>query len=178
MYRIRKSIDVDFAHHIRGHRGACINIHGHTWKFEIVLEAETLDADGFIIDFKDLSQGVLQPCHDLLDHGLAVGKATFSEIELPLGPVGVELVRSREVVHGEPMPTERTPMEIAGARACYPGGIKVVVFPFAPTSERIAQWLWQAAHDALQDHAPRVRVVSARVYEALHPVETVAEYLP
>ena len=178
MYRIRKSIDVDFAHHVRGHRGACINIHGHTWKLELLIEAEELDADGFVIDFKELKERVLKPCHDLLDHGLAIGAATYAEVSSDLARLGVELVKSRERVHGVAQPTAQTPMEVAGAHARYPGGIKVIVFPFAPTSELLARWLYQAAHDGIAAHAPRARVHSARVYEALHPVETVAEYTP
>ena len=178
MYRIRKSIDVDFAHHVRGHRGPCINIHGHTWKFEVLLESDALDADGFVIDFKELKQRVLKPCHDLLDHGLAIGPETFDEVKEDLARLGADLVASREKVHGSPMPTAETPMSLAGAVAHYPGGIKVIVFPFAPTSELLASWLWQAASDGLATVAPQVRVAAARVYETLHPVEAVAEYTP
>lgn len=178
MYRITKSIDVDFAHHVRGHRGPCINIHGHTWKFEVVLESDTLDSDGFVIDFKELKGRVLKPCHDLLDHGLAIGAETFGEVQADLARVGEELVASRERVHGEPMPTEARAMEVAGAVAHYPGGIKVVVFPFAPTSELLAEWLWRAARDGIAPVAPHVQVAAARVYETLHPVEAVAEYAP
>ena len=66
-YHIRKSIDIDFSHHVRGHRGPCINVHGHTWKFEVQLMAQTLDAEGFVVDFKKLKTSVLKPCHTLLD---------------------------------------------------------------------------------------------------------------
>lgn len=178
MYRIRKSIDIDFAHHVRGHRGACINIHGHTWKFEVLLESEQLNSDGFVVDFKHLKQRVLKPCHDLLDHGLAIGPDTYEDVKDDLAKVGAELVASRERVHGEPMPTEETPMALAGATARYPGGIKVIVFPFAPTSELMAHWLWNVAQRGLRTVAPGVQVAAARVYETLHPVEAVAEYAP
>ncbi|MCZ7684612.1 MAG: 6-carboxytetrahydropterin synthase [Sandaracinaceae bacterium] len=50
------------------------------------------------------------------------------------------------------------------------------VFPFAPTSERLAEWLYALAKERLADE--RVRVVSTRVYETLHPVESIAEYVP
>ena len=56
MYSIRKSIDVDFAHHVRGHDGPCINVHGHTWKLEVVIEAAELDESGFVIDFGKLKR--------------------------------------------------------------------------------------------------------------------------
>ena len=51
MYRITKSQHIHFAHHVRGHRGACISLHGHTWRFDLTVGAETLDAEGFVVDF-------------------------------------------------------------------------------------------------------------------------------
>ncbi|MEM9693264.1 MAG: 6-carboxytetrahydropterin synthase, partial [Myxococcota bacterium] len=44
MYTITSSIYIEFGHHVRGHDGPCISIHGHTWKFEVVVAAEKLDA--------------------------------------------------------------------------------------------------------------------------------------
>ena len=172
MYRIRKSIDVDFAHHVRGHLGPCINLHGHTWKLEVEIGAEALDAQGFVIDFGVLKRQVLTPCHALLDHALAIGESTFSEIEPELRETGRKLLESRGPARCE----ESAPAELAlhGAHSAYPGGMKLAVFPFSPTSERIAAWLFELAASRLDD--ARVRVLLGRVYETLHPVEAVAEY--
>jgi 6-pyruvoyl tetrahydropterin synthase/QueD family protein len=179
MFRIRKSIDIDFAHHVRGHAGACINVHGHTWKFEVDVEAEALDPEGFVIDFAKLKREVLRPCHDLLDHGLAIGEATYDEVVHALSTLGRGLVESRRSIHGPdgctPGPDEGRALELLGARLEWPGGIKVAVFPFAPTSERLAHWLYGLASARLDD--TRVSVTAGRVYETLHPVEAVAEYL-
>src|SRR5688572_20154053 len=71
MYKITTGIHIHFAHHIRGHAGPCVSIHGHTWKFEVSLVSEDLDAQGFVVDFDDLDARVLTPCHRLLDHSLA-----------------------------------------------------------------------------------------------------------
>jgi len=174
MFCIRKSIDVDFAHHVRGHLGPCINLHGHTWKLEVDVGAEALDPQGFVIDFGVLKRQVLAPCHALLDHALAIGEQTFSEIEHELAETGRKLLQSRGPAHCE----ERAPEQLSlqGARSAYPGGMKLAVFPFSPTSERIAQWLYQLAAGRLDDQ--RVRVQVGRVYETLHPVEAVAEYRP
>lgn len=54
--------------------------------------------------------------------------------------------------------------------------MKVVVYPFNPTSERLAQWLFMLADARLSDE--RVKTSFGRVYETLHPVETIAEYRP
>ncbi len=169
MYTIRRSIDIHFAHHIRGHMGPCINIHGHTWKFEVVMAAQELDAQGFIVDFKELQQKVLQPCYQLLDHSLAIGVETYQEIEPELEKLGEKLLSSRP----EELPQSET-TELGSVQLRYPGGLKTTVFPFNPTSERLAAWLYQWSNKVLKDE--RVWVKLARIYETLHPVESVAEY--
>jgi 6-pyruvoyl tetrahydropterin synthase/QueD family protein len=174
MYRIRKSIDIDFAHHVRGHLGPCINLHGHTWKLEVVVAASALDAQGFVIDFGVLKREVLGPCHALLDHSLAIGVETYGEIQTELEETGRKLLRSR----GPAECVEAAPQELLlhGARSAYPGGMKIAIFPFSPTSERIAHWLFALAQSRLDNE--RVQVQCGRVYETLHPVESVAEYVP
>ena len=174
MYRIHRSIDISFSHHVRGHSGPCVNIHGHTWKFEVGLEADKLDAEGFVVDFGLLKQRVLIPCFQLLDHSLAVGTETYADIEASLAPVGERLLASRRVIHGDRAFPPPEPMTVHGAINRFPGGMKVTVFPFNPSSERFAEWLYGLAHDSLADD--RVRVAFARIYETLHPVESVAEY--
>ena len=172
MYRVRKSIDVDFAHHVRGHLGPCINLHGHTWKFELEVEAESLDAQGFVLDFGVLKRRVLTPCHALLDHALAIGEDTFGEVEHELAETGRKLLASRGPAQCEESPREE--LTLGGARSAYPGGMKLAVFSFSPTSERFAHWLYELAAAQLDDE--RVRVAVGRIYETLHPVESVAEY--
>ena len=174
MYRIHRNVDISFAHHVRGHAGACVNVHGHTWKLEVGLRATTLDREGFVVDFGRLKAEVLQPCHALLDHAFAVGRATFEETEPALAALGRPLVGSREAVHRRPMPNPTPALALHGAELRYPGGMKVCVFPFDPTSERLAEWLFGLAEERLSDD--RVRVDFARIYETLHPVESVAEY--
>ena len=176
MFVIHRSVDLDFAHHVRGHLGACINLHGHTWKFEVGCGAEFLDPQGFVVDFGDLSERVLKPCEALLDHSLAIGEDTYADVEALLKPIGEKLRESRKVVHGH-MGEEYFPeLCLGGAELKYPGGLKVAVFPFTPTSERLAQWLYDLAHRQLAND--RVSIVYTRIYETLHPVESVAEYRP
>ncbi len=177
MYRITKGQHIHFAHHVRGHRGACISLHGHTWRFDLTVGAQTLDAEGFVIDFAVMKREVLLPCHLLLDHALAIGEDTWRETREPLRDLGVRLVDSREHTmgsRGELQP--HLEGDLAGARNELPGDIKVAVFPFAPTSETLAAWLYKLADERLADD--RVRVLSAAVYESLHPAPAFAEYTP
>lgn len=177
MYRVTSGIHIHFGHHVRGHAGPCISLHGHTWLFQVTLESKDLDKQGFVADFDVLFEKVLTPCHHLLDHSLALGEKSFAETEAPLAQMGESLVASRMEIAGN-LGCRQAGLEgeLAGARNVWPGGIKVSVFPFTPTSERLAEWLYNAAAACMQDE--RVRVASTRVYETLHPVESYADYAP
>jgi 6-pyruvoyl-tetrahydropterin synthase len=177
MYTVTSSVFIHFGHHVRGHDGPCISLHGHTWKFEVSIAAADLDVSGFVIDFDVLDARVLGPAHALLDHSLAMGAATWEETAADLAKMGETLVASRRHTIGSL--GKRQPGlegELCGARNEWPGGIKVAVFPFTPTSERLAHWLYHVAEKAAADD--RVRVSRARVFETMHPVELVAEYTP
>jgi 6-pyruvoyl-tetrahydropterin synthase len=177
MYRVTTSHHIHFAHHVHGHAGPCISLHGHTWRFELTLAAEQLDAGGFVVDFDVVHGQVLEPCHLLLDHSLALSRAFFDQNQQHLAGLGASLVATRQDTLGDlgcAQPAYEG--ELNGARDEWPGGIKVAVFPFAPTSERLAKWLYQVAEQRLADD--RVSVARARILETLHPVECIAEYAP
>jgi 6-pyruvoyl-tetrahydropterin synthase len=177
VYKITTGIHIHFAHHIRGHAGPCVSIHGHTWKFDVTLVASELDAQGFVIDFDQLHERVLVPCHRLLDHALALGEKTFTENRDVLAQLGTAFVETRRETLGH-LGSRQESLEgaLSGARNEHPGGIKLAVFPFSPTSERLARWLFDVADGRLSDG--RVRVAAARIFETLLPTEAVAEYLP
>lgn len=181
MFQVTDGIHIHFGHHVRGHMGPCISLHGHTWMFQVTLGARELDAQGFVIDFDILHERVLLPCHRLLDHSLALGEESWRENAEVLSLLGSKLYGSRQTVHGttgqrQPGfdPGART--ELAGAKNEWPGNIKIAVFPFTPTSERLAQWLATLTEQTVGDD--RVRVVRARVIESLHPTESSADYYP
>jgi 6-pyruvoyl-tetrahydropterin synthase len=177
MYKITTGIHIHFAHHIRGHAGPCVSIHGHTWRFDVSLTASELDAQGFVVDFDDLHARVLLPCHRLLDHSLALGETSFQENRQTLAQLGHALVETRRETLGNlGSPQAALDDTLGGARNERPGGIKLAVFPFSPTSERLAQWLFEVADGCLSDG--RVAIAAARVYETLLPTEAVAEYAP
>jgi 6-pyruvoyl-tetrahydropterin synthase len=177
MYRASCGTHLQFAHHVRGHKGPCISLHGHTWRFELVLEAKTLDKEGFVVDFDEIHERLLDPCFKLLDHSLALGAESFAETEAMLAPLGEKLVASRMQTLGN-LGTRPDGLSapLAEAYNAFPGGMKVTVFPFTPTSERLAEWLYHAADAMFRD--ARVSVKLARIYESLHPSESIAEYEP
>lgn len=177
MYTVTTGIHIHFGHHVRGHLGPCISLHGHTWLFQVTLQSRELDHQGFVVDFDELYEQVLTPCHLLLDHSLAVGQATYDEIHEPLSLVGQKLVASRNELHGHAGEIQPgLDGELCGATNQRPGGIKLCVFPFTPTSERLAEWLHRTTSERMANE--RVRVSNARVYETLHPIESYADFTP
>jgi len=68
---IRRSIVQSFvfhaAHHLSWHSGRCAQVHGHTYRFEVVVVGE-LDENGIIIDFDSLVPLVHRVVLERLDH--------------------------------------------------------------------------------------------------------------
>lgn len=56
MYEL--SIETSFAaaHQLRGYKGKCENMHGHNWKVQISVMAESLNGIDIAIDFHDLKK--------------------------------------------------------------------------------------------------------------------------
>ena len=66
------------AHHLNGYGGKCENIHGHNWKVQVSVMAETLNEIDLAIDFHDLKRmanEVIAP----LDHAFLNDIFPFTE---------------------------------------------------------------------------------------------------
>ncbi len=65
----RLSVDKTFsaAHQLTKYNGPCENLHGHTWKLQIVVEGNELDEAGMLIDFRVLKE-TLQQFTERFDH--------------------------------------------------------------------------------------------------------------
>ena len=55
------------AHQLRGYKGKCENMHGHTWKAELSVSGDELNDIGLLIDFQDI-KAILREITSLLDH--------------------------------------------------------------------------------------------------------------
>ena len=55
------------AHRLRDYSGKCENLHGHNWVVEVQVGAESLNAIGLAIDFKDLKSAT-DTVLERLDH--------------------------------------------------------------------------------------------------------------
>jgi 6-pyruvoyltetrahydropterin/6-carboxytetrahydropterin synthase len=89
------------AHHLQHHSGACANVHGHTWRGHVVVEAPVNERTGMAVDFGDLKQYVdgvlpdhvdlneviLQPTCELLADWLVLSFRTVLPVEIKVREV-------------------------------------------------------------------------------------------
>ncbi len=54
MYEVKIKTDFSAAHNLRGVGGKCESLHGHNFTVEVVVESETLDEGGMVVDFRAL----------------------------------------------------------------------------------------------------------------------------
>ena len=57
-YRICKTFEVENGHMLSKHPDKCRFPHGHTRKIELVLEADALDGNDMVCDFKAVKEAV------------------------------------------------------------------------------------------------------------------------
>jgi len=67
------------AHQLKGYKGRCENLHGHTFKVQVFVEGEKLKPEGYLIDFKDLKDA-LKKILDELDHSYLNDLPYFKEL--------------------------------------------------------------------------------------------------
>ena len=70
-FRICKTIDIENGHMLSKHPDKCQFPHGHTRKVEFVLEADDLDQNEMVCDFKIVKQAV-EDYLDTLDHAMCM----------------------------------------------------------------------------------------------------------
>jgi 6-pyruvoyltetrahydropterin/6-carboxytetrahydropterin synthase len=56
MFTVFKDYTFAAAHSIRGHRGECRHLHGHTYRVRVHVSAAELDELGMVVDFADLKE--------------------------------------------------------------------------------------------------------------------------
>ena len=78
MYELMVETNFSSAHQLRGYKGSCEKLHGHNWKVQVHVVAETLNEIDMAIDFhelKDFIREVIAP----LDHGFLNEIFPFTE---------------------------------------------------------------------------------------------------
>ena len=79
MFEVTVRDHIASAHQLHGYDGPCKDMHGHTWKVEMVVCGNTLDGVGLLADFKVLKaklKQVLMP----LDHVVLNNLPAFKDL--------------------------------------------------------------------------------------------------
>lgn len=126
--QISKEVQLDAGHRVPKHQGQCSNPHGHRYRVilyatgHIVEEAGSPD-EGMLVDFGDLKKILTQKVHDPLDHGFIV----YRRDEQMLSALCINTPGQGELAD-----------DVRGKN-----GWKVIIFPFIPTAENIARWVYE-----------------------------------
>ena len=176
MHRIVKTGYIDMAHRIRGHKGKCQCIHGHTWKIELSVSCadDALDELGMVLDFTVLKEKFFRHVDACFDHTCLFGKEDWRELMNLCEPDPHGGRRPTLLKVGEALGVP----ERSGVRKPYLGlhGFRSDIANGRLTAETLSKYLYNMALLHLQDD--RVKVDYVRVYEQLHPTESYAEYRP
>ena len=70
-YRVCKMIEIENGHMLSKHPDKCRFPHGHTRRVEIIVEADDLDANGMVCDFK-IVKTAIGDYLDTFDHALCM----------------------------------------------------------------------------------------------------------
>ncbi|PNX49224.1 MAG: 6-carboxytetrahydropterin synthase QueD [Thermoplasmata archaeon M11B2D] len=65
--RLCREFYFDAAHYIPKYKGKCENLHGHTYKLEVVIEGG-IQEDGMVVDFVQMKEIVETAVIEKLDH--------------------------------------------------------------------------------------------------------------
>ena len=77
MFEVSVRDHIASAHQLHGYDGPCKDMHGHTWKIEMVVCGNDLDAVGILVDFKILKaklKEVIMPLDHVVLNDLPVFK--------------------------------------------------------------------------------------------------------
>lgn len=123
---IEREIEFDSGHRVPDHASKCRSPHGHRYKVVAKVGSRTLESEGsstgMVIDFGVVSQLLTEKIHDVLDHGWILYEG---DAEL------------RHAFQCDELP------EVDGHVIYNPMGWKIIPFPYTPTAENIAKWVYE-----------------------------------
>ena|SRR5256885_16650751 len=68
MFRVTQELRFCYGHRLLGHPGKCARLHGHNARVFVVLRAESVDANGMVIDFDTVEHTARRYLEEALDH--------------------------------------------------------------------------------------------------------------
>lgn len=139
MYIVRKRFTFSAAHVLPRHKGKCHRLHGHNYAVEVEAASESLNSQGFVVDFGDLKE-TFQGLFGSWDHRLLVA-AQYAKFDSEADTVLIEMADGKVMW---------TPKD------------SVVSLPVPETSaENLARYILETMARAVVNYS----IVSVRVWE-------------
>lgn len=148
---ISKEIQFDAGHRVPNHESKCRNPHGHRYRvvirlFGFIVEEEGASDEGMLMDFSEVKNLLTKLVHDPLDHGFIVYEGDE------------DLLECFQWWDPNKVPVEK----LAGMDPVW----KIIHFPYIPTAENIAIWIWEQLFEPIREHfRENLWLQSVRVYE-------------
>ncbi len=74
MFRVAREIEFCYGHRLLNYDGKCRFLHGHNGKAVIVLEGDSLDHRGMLMDFSDIKRAIAGWIDSTLDHRMILNE--------------------------------------------------------------------------------------------------------
>jgi 6-pyruvoyltetrahydropterin/6-carboxytetrahydropterin synthase len=134
--QISKKIEWCMGHRLPNHKGKCVNLHGHQYVLEVVLEGEVNAVNdspsvGMVMDYGDLKNILDKEVHDVCDHAFMVAESD----DLMMG----FYKKNHQLKH--------------------------VVVPFESTAENIAGWIFEKLNNEIGKLPGKMALVSVQLWE-------------
>ena len=147
-YRICKTFEVENGHMLSKHPDKCRFPHGHTRKVELVLEADALDGNDMVCDFKAVKEAVGEflerfdhaMCMNVEDAMYADMKSRYGERIIGFDTVDPTTEVLAKVVHDHLEEQLRTEAVRSGGRYPMQAGIRVAKVGVWETSSSWAEY--------------------------------------
>ena len=68
MFRVSQEIDFCYGHRLLDYAGKCKSLHGHNGRAVVILEGDSLDDRGMLVDFSDIKRELAAWIETNLDH--------------------------------------------------------------------------------------------------------------
>ena len=139
MLSVTKIFYFEMAHAIHGYRGACKNIHGHSYELHVSVGSNKIyegyfPAPGFVIDFKELKKTVTSAIIENLDHKLILSRDFLSAHSL--------ISTQENLVTWEEESTAENLLVFISQKLfnIFPAEIKLVKLKLYETKDSYAEW--------------------------------------
>ncbi len=143
--RLTKEFNFEAAHSLEGYKGACREIHGHSYRLFVTVMGEpstdpTDPCYGMVIDFGELKRIVNSQIVDRLDHAFVLRRSDDSQRV-------VESLKGiySNIVLVEYQPTCENMLSDFASRisAELPEGVELYSLKLHETATSFAEWYWQ-----------------------------------